>query len=144
MTHRPHHPPLTRPFQVVEVTQAVAVHPQISDMKVKVIVYALTDVAGHVTTSVVGDHTDNICFGGIGNDGKYHQYDSYEGFHSYAWAEKLGMRVDCYENATQRRMSRQSTPGPQSEVDFEDTTVQGVTCGGPPMNAKARWWTWAN
>lgn len=82
---------------MVEVTQAVAVHPQISDMKVKVIVYALTDVAGHVTTSVVGDHADNICFGGIGNDGKYHQYDSYEGFHSYAWAEKLGMRVDCYE-----------------------------------------------
>jgi NADH:ubiquinone oxidoreductase subunit D len=45
----------------------------------------------------VSDYSDNICFGGIANDGQYHQYDSYEGYHSYEWAVKLGMRVDCYE-----------------------------------------------
>ena len=64
---------------------------------VKVIIYTLTDVDGDVTTSVVGDYGDSICFGGKGNDGQYHQCDSYEGIHSYGWAEKLGMRVDCYE-----------------------------------------------
>lgn len=64
---------------------------------VKVIVYVLTDINGDVSSSVVGDYSDNICFGGIGNDGKYHQYDSYEGYHPYDWATKLGMTVDCYE-----------------------------------------------
>jgi hypothetical protein len=64
---------------------------------VKVIIYTLTDVNGNIRTSVVSDYSDNICFGGIANDGQYHQYDSYEGYHSYEWAVKLGMRVDCYE-----------------------------------------------
>lgn len=66
-------------------------------LKVKVIIYTLTDFEGNTTYSVVGDHSDNICFGGIANDGVYHQYDSYEGYHSYEWAKKLGMTVDCYE-----------------------------------------------
>lgn len=67
-------------------------------MSVNVIIYALTDTLGHVSTSVIGDYSSSICFGGIGNDGKYHQYDGYEGIHSYAWAEKLGMRVDWPAN----------------------------------------------
>ena len=65
-------------------------------VKVKVIVYSLTDVNGNVSTSVIGDESDNICFGGQGNDGNYHQYDSYEGYHSYDWAEKWGMTVECH------------------------------------------------
>jgi hypothetical protein len=64
---------------------------------VKAIVYTLTDAFGDVSHSVVGDHSDNVCFGGIGIDGKYHQYDSYEGHHAYEWAAKLGMKVGCYE-----------------------------------------------
>ena len=72
----------------------------ISTMKtipVKVIIYTLTDVNGDISTSVIQDYSNSICFGGIGNDGTYHQYDSYEGIHSYSWAEKLGMQVNCYE-----------------------------------------------
>ena len=67
-------------------------------IEVKVIVYALVDVNGDISTSVIGDYDDWICFGGIGSDGQYHQYDSSEGFYSCKWAEELGMRVDRYEN----------------------------------------------
>lgn len=65
-------------------------------LKITVIIYVLCDVNGDYTHSVVGDHSDSISFGGIGNDGKYHQYDSYEGYHAYDWAEKLGMKVECF------------------------------------------------
>ncbi len=64
---------------------------------VKVIIYTLTDIDGNVTTSVVGDYSDNICVCGKGKDGQFHQYDSYEGIHAYSWAEKLGMKLDCFE-----------------------------------------------
>lgn len=66
-------------------------------LQVKVIIYTLTDVNGDISTSVVGDYGESICFSGVGNDGRTHQYDSYEGYHSYEWAEKLGMKVNCYE-----------------------------------------------
>ncbi len=71
---------------------------------VKVIIYTLTYTKGDISTSVVGDYSDSICFGGIGNDDKYHQYDSYEGHHSYEWAIKLGMSVNCYEKTIDLRV----------------------------------------
>lgn len=64
---------------------------------VKAIVYTLTDAFGDVTHAVVGNHCDNICLGGIGIDGAYHQYNCYEGRHAYKWAEARGMKVGCYE-----------------------------------------------
>jgi len=66
-------------------------------ISVKVIIYTLTDAYGDISTSVVGDYGNSICFCGVGSDGKTHQYDGYEGIHSYDWAEKLGMTVNCYE-----------------------------------------------
>lgn len=66
-------------------------------IKVKVLVYVLTDVNGKTMTDVVDDCSDHICLHGTGNDGKCHQFDSYEAYHSYDWAARLGMKVDCYE-----------------------------------------------
>lgn len=66
-------------------------------MKVKVIFYVLTDVHGEKTWDCVKDYSDSICFGGYDKDGKYQQYDSYEGYHSYDWAEKHGFKVECIE-----------------------------------------------
>lgn len=74
-------------------------------IKVKVIIYTLTDVDGNVHTSVVGDYSDSVCLCGKGNDGEYHQYDSYEGIHAYPWAEKFGMRVDCFEKEIELNMA---------------------------------------
>lgn len=31
---------------------------------------------------VLNDCSDNLCIGGYGNDDKYYQYDSYEGYHA--------------------------------------------------------------
>jgi hypothetical protein len=66
---------------------------------IKVIIYVLTDTQGNKSHYAINDYTQSICVGGIGQDGKYHQYDSYEGIHAYGWAEKLGMKLDCYERA---------------------------------------------
>jgi hypothetical protein len=66
-------------------------------ISVKVIIYTLTDVNGEICTCVVEDHSDTVTYNGIGSDGKRHYYDGYEGIHSYDWADKLGMKVDCYE-----------------------------------------------
>lgn len=66
-------------------------------LKVKVIIYVLTDAQGNISHSVIGDYTNSICVGGIGSDGKHHQYDSYEGYHCYEWANERGMSLDCYE-----------------------------------------------
>jgi hypothetical protein len=56
--------------------------------------YRLTDAQGNKKVTVVNDPSDNGCIGGIGSDGEYHQYDSYELWHAYDWAEKLGMKLE--------------------------------------------------
>jgi hypothetical protein len=70
----------------------------IKHIKVKVIINILEDAKGNISTCVIGDYSDSICVGGIGKDGNYHQYDSYEGIHAYGWAEKLGMKMTCQES----------------------------------------------
>lgn len=65
-------------------------------MEIEFYIFVLTDATGNKTYDVVGEPSDNICIGGIGKDFQYHQYDSYEGYHAYGWAEKLGMKLDCY------------------------------------------------
>ena len=56
--------------------------------------YRLTDALGNKKVTVVDDPTNNGCIGGYDKDGNYHQYDSYELWHAYDWAEKLGMKLE--------------------------------------------------
>jgi hypothetical protein len=66
-------------------------------MQVKVYVYILRDGQGYTSTAVVGDPSNNICIGGNDTKGEYHQYDSYEGYHAYGWAEQHGFHLECVE-----------------------------------------------
>lgn len=66
---------------------------QTSLMK-KIYMYKLTDANGDVCTCVVNDLSDNVCIYGIGSDGNYHQFDSYEGCHAFDWAESHGMVLE--------------------------------------------------
>ena len=56
--------------------------------------YRLTDARGTQTITVVNDPTDNGTIGGFDTKGQYQQYDSYELYHAYAWAEKHGMTLE--------------------------------------------------
>ena len=58
-------------------------------------VYRLTDANGDKTFCVVDDPSDDGCIGGYDANGKYQQYDSYELYHAYGWAEKHGMKLEC-------------------------------------------------
>ena len=63
-------------------------------MKKEIHIYRLTDFNGKQYATVVDDPSDTGSIGGYGEDGKYHQYDSYELWHAYDWAEKLGMKLE--------------------------------------------------
>lgn len=66
-------------------------------ISVEIIIYTLTDVNGDICTYAVNDYSQSVVLYGIGKDGNQHYYDGYEGIHAYDWAEKLGMKVDCYK-----------------------------------------------
>lgn len=55
---------------------------------------------------VINDPSDNLCIGGIGIDGKYYQFDSYEAYHAANWfAEREsvhGLRVDSVKVSVDR------------------------------------------
>lgn len=63
-------------------------------MKKTIYLYRLTDAAGDQQITVVDEQSDDGCIGGYDRDGKYHQYDSYELYHAYEWAEKHGMKLE--------------------------------------------------
>lgn len=63
-------------------------------MKKTIYLYRLTDANGNKTITVIDDPSDSGTILGVGSDGKYHQYDSYELYHAYEWAEKLGMKLE--------------------------------------------------
>jgi hypothetical protein len=54
-----------------------------------------------VAQVVVDEPADTIRIGGCGKDGKYHQYDSYEAYHSHAYFEQNfeqhGLYTICQE-----------------------------------------------
>lgn len=55
-------------------------------------IYVLIDANGNKDWQVVREHNDTIrSIGGIGSDGNYHQYDSYEAYYLDDWAKKHGM-----------------------------------------------------
>lgn len=58
-------------------------------------IYRLIDAKGDKCYTVVDDPSDSGCIGGYDVDGKYHQYDSYELYHAYEWAEERGMTLSC-------------------------------------------------
>lgn len=57
-------------------------------------IYRLIDTKGNKSYTVVNDPTDNGCIGGYDADGQYQQYDSYELYHAYEWAEGHGMSLN--------------------------------------------------
>jgi hypothetical protein len=63
-------------------------------MKKELYFYRLTDTQGNQDLVVIDQSNDNGCIGGIGADGEYHQYDSYELYHAHEWAEKYGMKLE--------------------------------------------------
>ena len=64
-------------------------------MKIKFYIYILTDANGDKSYDVVKEECDNICIYGYDNEGQYRQYDSYEGYHAYTWAETYGFKLEC-------------------------------------------------
>jgi hypothetical protein len=60
----------------------------------KIYLYKLTDAKGNVTVTVVNDLSDDGCIGGYDSNGNYQQYDSYELYHAYTWAEEHGMKFE--------------------------------------------------
>lgn len=62
-------------------------------MKKPIYLYCLTDARGDKVITVINEVSDNGCIGGVDKDGKYQQYDSYELWHAYGWAEKHGMKL---------------------------------------------------
>jgi len=54
-----------------------------------------------LSTVVLDDCSDNLCIGGTGKDGKYYQYDSYEGWHAASFFAvdytKHGLSINCYK-----------------------------------------------
>jgi len=63
-------------------------------MKKTIYLYRLTDAKGNQTITVVDEPSDDGRIGGYDRDGKWQQYDSYELYHAYEWAEKLGMKLE--------------------------------------------------
>lgn len=53
---------------------------------IEVYIYELIDALGNKSRCAVNEPSDNICIGGYDKHGKYHQYDSYEGYHAWGWA----------------------------------------------------------
>lgn len=66
-------------------------------MKKTLYFYRLTDALGTQRITVVDDPTNNGTILGIGIDGELHQYDSYELWYAYDWAEKHGMKLESGE-----------------------------------------------
>jgi hypothetical protein len=66
-------------------------------MKKTLYFYRLTDFKGDQRITVVDDPSDSGCIGGYGKDGIYQQYDSYELYHAYEWAEDRGMKLQYGE-----------------------------------------------
>lgn len=64
---------------------------------VSCLVYRLTDAEGNFDYAIVKEGSDKATLIGIGSDGKRHQFDSEEIYHSFEWAEKYGMKVDMAE-----------------------------------------------
>lgn len=60
-------------------------------------VYRLTDAEGNFDYAIVKEGSDKAILIGIGSDGKHHQFDSEEIYHSFKWAEKHGMKVEMAE-----------------------------------------------
>lgn len=56
-------------------------------------IYTLTDARGVSYVKVVDDSSDNMTIGGYDKEGKYQQFDSYEAYHAYGWAEKHGFKL---------------------------------------------------
>lgn len=56
-------------------------------------VYTLTDGQGDSRLVVVDDCSDNMTIGGYTADGQYHQFDSYEAYHAYGWAQERGFKL---------------------------------------------------
>jgi len=65
-------------------------------MKIKLHVYVLTDCRGEKSYDVIKDSSDNIYIYGYDDEGRYHQYDSYEGYHAFTWAETYGFKLECF------------------------------------------------
>lgn len=63
-------------------------------MKKIMYVYRLTDANGDQTVAVVNEASDNSTIGGYDKDGVYQQYDSYELYYAYEWAESHGMKLE--------------------------------------------------
>lgn len=63
-------------------------------MQKDVYVYRLTDAKGDQSVTVVDDPSDNGCIGGYDINGVYQQYDSYELYYAYEWAESHGMKLE--------------------------------------------------
>jgi hypothetical protein len=63
-------------------------------MKKIMYVYRLTDANGDQTVAVVNEASDNGTIGGYDKDGVYQQYDSYELYYAYEWAESHGMKLE--------------------------------------------------
>lgn len=57
-------------------------------------IYRLTDAQGNQSATVINDLTDSGRIGGIDKNGTYQQYDSYELWYAYDWAEKHGMKLE--------------------------------------------------
>jgi len=66
-------------------------------MMIKIYIYKLTDCWGNICWDCVSDTSNNICLYGHYLDSKYHQYDSYEGYHAYKWAEAYGFKLELIE-----------------------------------------------
>jgi hypothetical protein len=63
-------------------------------MKKTMYLYRLTDARGDQMVTVVDDPTDNGTIGGYDSNGQYQQYDSYELYYAYEWAEKHGFKLE--------------------------------------------------
>jgi len=66
-------------------------------MKVKVIFYVVKDARGNKSWDCASDYASTVTLYGEDKDGKFQQYDSYEGYHAYPWAEKHGFTLECIE-----------------------------------------------
>jgi hypothetical protein len=65
-------------------------------MKIKFEVWVCTDANGDKDYNVVKESNDWITLKGTDSDGRYQQFDSEEAYHSYAWAERNGFKVESF------------------------------------------------
>ena len=64
-------------------------------MKKTVYIYRLTDANGDQKFTIVDDPSDSGCIGGYNKEGQYQQYDGYELYYAYEWAQERGMKLTC-------------------------------------------------